>query len=431
MIIDAKDLAILRTKIGDSQFDVYTDGKIDSQDVLFISSYFTSRGFQYYAVRDLNSDMFVEQKDLDIINAKVGHSSPKITLTTASSTYSIGQSIPIRWSYTGASRSNQIVYGLKLIQANPVNASGVGGGTGQSSEIAVGSGSGSTTWTTGGGFLSIPGTYDVFASVNQCGISGCSTSIAGKIIASTTPIRITIVSTVPIVSLSAPIVSLSAILTSVAYGGNTSLSWTSSGATSCKFTEGDANFMTNEKTLSGSYRTTGYLYASQRYTLSCIGLGGTTTKSVIIVVDAPIYEPGGGGGMDGGSGGGMGSLENVTDNILAVNGMVKNSIKVASSIVSLQARSFSGSAHAQSSGDSVSSNCVSINVNLHRGAETPSVNKLQQFLINKGLLASSVTGFYGDKTIDAVKAYQESTNIKITGMVYGMTRQAIKDETCQ
>lgn len=74
--------------------------------------------------------------------------------------------------------------------------------------------------------------------------------------------------------------------------------------------------------------------------------------------------------------------------------------------------------------------CVDIPRNLHRGAESSSVTTLQKFLQSKGLI-SEVTGFYGDKTIEAVKDYQASVGLPTTGMVYEVTRQAIRDETCQ
>jgi hypothetical protein len=74
--------------------------------------------------------------------------------------------------------------------------------------------------------------------------------------------------------------------------------------------------------------------------------------------------------------------------------------------------------------------CVDIPRNMHRGAESSSVTTLQKFLKDKGFL-SEVSGFYGDKTIEAVKDYQASKGLIPTGMVYEVTRQAMRDETCQ
>ncbi|MFA5132330.1 MAG: peptidoglycan-binding protein [Candidatus Paceibacterota bacterium] len=75
--------------------------------------------------------------------------------------------------------------------------------------------------------------------------------------------------------------------------------------------------------------------------------------------------------------------------------------------------------------------CINLPQNLHRGAESSLVRLLQSFLIAKGLLAGNATGFYGDKTVEAVKAYQSSVNLPATGMVYDFTRNAIKVESCQ
>lgn len=75
--------------------------------------------------------------------------------------------------------------------------------------------------------------------------------------------------------------------------------------------------------------------------------------------------------------------------------------------------------------------CTNVSRNLHRGAESASVSSLQSFLISKGLLQSEVTGFYGDKTVQAVKDYQGSKGLPVTGMVYDFTRAAIKAESCQ
>ncbi len=77
-------------------------------------------------------------------------------------------------------------------------------------------------------------------------------------------------------------VTISASLTSVPYGGQSALTWSSSNATSCKFTEGDNQFTSYENTISGTNRYTQSLYASQRYTIVCTGSGGSVTKSVTV-----------------------------------------------------------------------------------------------------------------------------------------------------
>lgn len=77
------------------------------------------------------------------------------------------------------------------------------------------------------------------------------------------------------------------------------------------------------------------------------------------------------------------------------------------------------------------SSCTDLSLNMHRGAESSSVIKLQNFLQIKGLLKDKATGFFGDKTVEAVKSYQESKGLSQTGMVYGATRLAIKTDSCQ
>jgi peptidoglycan hydrolase-like protein with peptidoglycan-binding domain len=81
-------------------------------------------------------------------------------------------------------------------------------------------------------------------------------------------------------------------------------------------------------------------------------------------------------------------------------------------------------------GASAMNECVDLAFNFHRGYESNVVSKLQSFLIAQGFLTSEVTGFYGDKTVEAVKAYQESKGLPQTGMVYDFTRAAIVADSC-
>ena len=57
------------------------------------------------------------------------------------------------------------------------------------------------------------------------------------------------------------------------------------------------------------------------------------------------------------------------------------------------------------------------------------VKELQQFLISKGFLIGNATGNYYTLTFNAVKKYQGSKNIKTTGSVGPLTRQAINAES--
>ena len=79
----------------------------------------------------------------------------------------------------------------------------------------------------------------------------------------------------------------------------------------------------------------------------------------------------------------------------------------------------------------VASMCVNLPINLIRGAESSSVSLLQSFLLEKGFMEGEVTGFYGDKTVEAVKDYQASVGLPTTGMVYDFTREAMRAESCQ
>ncbi len=74
--------------------------------------------------------------------------------------------------------------------------------------------------------------------------------------------------------------------------------------------------------------------------------------------------------------------------------------------------------------------CIDLPFDFHRGNQSPSTKKLQDFLIKKGYMEGEVTGFYGDTTISAVKDYQKAKGLPETGMVYEFTRAALKKETC-
>jgi hypothetical protein len=78
-----------------------------------------------------------------------------------------------------------------------------------------------------------------------------------------------------------------------------------------------------------------------------------------------------------------------------------------------------------------SGKCVNLTKNLSKGSPANTTSKLQDFLIEKGFLPGEASGVYGDFTVEAVKAYQRSIGIPETGKVYDLTRQAIKQETCQ
>lgn len=101
-----------------------------------------------------------------------------------------------------------------------------------------------------------------------------------------------------------------------------------------------------------------------------------------------------------------------------------------------------GVAFAQTRGDydpnqPSSTTCVDLVNNLRIGdtdtTRSNEVSKLQQFLLDKGLLVlspSKPTGYFGTMTFNAAKKYQASVSLANTGYVGPLTRAEIKDETC-
>lgn len=170
-----------------------------------------------------------------------------------------------------------------------------------------------------------------------------------------------------------PTVTVLASPLTVSVGGQTRITWSSQNATACSWTEGDNQFKLYENTVSGTSRYTSSISATQRYTLTCENASGSTSASVTINVTSSTS----------------------TSQVLGVSAV-----------------------------------CVNLPYNMHRGNETPNVKKLQEFLVAQGLL-EEVTGFYGDKTVSAVKEYQMNKGLPVTGMVYDFTRMAISSETCQ
>ena len=76
-----------------------------------------------------------------------------------------------------------------------------------------------------------------------------------------------------------PTVNLSASPTTVSYGGSSTLTWSSSNASSCTLNGSSV-------TTSGS-KSTGALYSSKNYTLSCTGKGGSNSTSASVSVGSP------------------------------------------------------------------------------------------------------------------------------------------------
>ena len=96
-----------------------------------------------------------------------------------------------------------------------------------------------------------------------------------------------------------------------------------------------------------------------------------------------------------------------------------------------------GQAFAQNLTDGDPSNdvCVSITTSVLRFKMTDAttngdVSYIQDFLISKGFLSGSPTGYYERLTVTAVKAYQRSIGVSQTGNVGPLTKNYIEKETC-
>lgn len=71
---------------------------------------------------------------------------------------------------------------------------------------------------------------------------------------------------------------------------------------------------------------------------------------------------------------------------------------------------------------------ASIDKNLKYGQRDKEVTELQEFLIDKGLLKTTPSTYFGLLTFKAVKAYQTSIGVSSTGFVGALTREKINKE---
>lgn len=76
----------------------------------------------------------------------------------------------------------------------------------------------------------------------------------------------------------------------------------------------------------------------------------------------------------------------------------------------------------------ISTTYSAIDQNLKYGVKNDSVFELQEYLISKGLLNSSPSGFFGSLTLKAVKEYQTSKGLPSTGYVGALTRAEINKD---
>ena len=117
---------------------------------------------------------------------------------------------------------------------------------------------------------------------------------------------------------------------------------------------------------------------------------------------------------------------------------LKNMKKYIISFITLIALFYSGNfAFAQNLNDGDISNDVCINMQTqilrfraNDSSTNGEVSLLQDFLIDKGYLTGSPTGFYGRLTVNAVKSYQREVGVSPTGNVGPLTKSFIIKETC-
>lgn len=67
---------------------------------------------------------------------------------------------------------------------------------------------------------------------------------------------------------------------------------------------------------------------------------------------------------------------------------------------------------------------------LQRGSENNDVYVLQRMLVNAGFLQASPNGYFGYQTAAAVRAFQRSNGILVTGTVGEITRNAVNERLC-
>ena len=78
--------------------------------------------------------------------------------------------------------------------------------------------------------------------------------------------------------------------------------------------------------------------------------------------------------------------------------------------------------------------CLDFNNGLHIGSrdfiKNGEVSRLQDFLISQGFLRSSITGYYGSQTSQAIKDFQRTNGFSVVGNLGPLTRGRIKHLTC-
>jgi peptidoglycan hydrolase-like protein with peptidoglycan-binding domain len=76
------------------------------------------------------------------------------------------------------------------------------------------------------------------------------------------------------------------------------------------------------------------------------------------------------------------------------------------------------------------SSCVGLSTNLRIGMKSNEVTLLQNYLNTEGYNIGQATGFFGQRTLAAVKLFQIDTGLINSGFVGALTRNAIQKKSC-
>ena len=227
-----------------------------------------------------------------------GHTSLEWTSNGATSCVAVGGP----WTGTKSTRGSESVGPLSSSTAFNLSCTGIGGTTSLSVTVNIvaapsvqlaanpasvsAGGTSQLTWSSTnatsceasggwGGSRPTSGSASIGPLATSTAYSLSCTGLSGTTVES---ILVTVAGTA-----APPTLALSATPTSVAPGGQTSLEWTSSGATSCVAAGGP---WAGAKPTRG-LETVGPLLSSAEFSLSCTGIGGSTTQLVTVSVVAP------------------------------------------------------------------------------------------------------------------------------------------------
>lgn len=250
-------------------------------------------------------------------------SAPTVSLSASSTGVSNGGSSTLTWSSTNATScaasnawsgskevfGTQTLTNLTTTGTYILSCTGAGGTSAQSVMITVASATPAPTVSLTASSTLVPSGTPVTLGWSSANATSCSatgnwsgvkstngTEVIANITSDSTfnltctgsggstsqTVTVTISAPTPL-----PTVTLSASLTSVAYNGSTTVSWSTANATTCTA----SGSWSGIKSLSGT-QNTGELSANSTFSLTCTGAGGSTSASTTVTVQpAPAGSP--------------------------------------------------------------------------------------------------------------------------------------------